>query len=283
MQEQTLILGPYKTIAGVFTPASNNIESHTSTALLCLTAGMLHHVGPHRLHVLLARALAKHGISTFRFDFSGIGDSAIRPDDMPANAASIQEINEVISELEQRGFTRFILFGICSGAAQALKAAIGNSKVVGLILINVASDPSEGDANPQIAAQYYLKRSIWNPQAWKNLFTGRVKYRELITTLYYAILHKIKGRDKNALTMQDSLQRGLQPYIDQGISILMALSDRHAQFYELHRKAFDSQQDANFKTSINAETDHMFTSLSAQQSLIEEVCQWSTEVSNKNI
>ena len=278
MQEEALLLGPYKTISGVFTPASNNIELHTSTALLCLTAGLLHHVGPHRLHVLLARALAKQGISTLRFDFSGIGDSAIRPDNVPAQDVPVQEINEAIAELEKRGFTRFILFGICSGAVHAAKAANNNPKIVGLILVNTGSDPSNTEANPQMAAQYYLKRSLWNPHAWKNLFTGKIKYRELFSTLFRAVLHKLRGKDKKLPAMEDNLQHGLQPFIEQGTSILMVLSDRHAQFYELYRNTIDSLQGAYFKTSVHSETDHLFTSLSAQQSLIKEVCQWSNEI-----
>ncbi len=128
MQEEALLLGPYQSIVGVFTPASIEIETHADTAVICLTAGLLHHVGPHRLHVLLARALAERGISTLRFDLSGIGDSSTRSDDVPAHEVPAHEIHEVIADLEKRGYKRFILFGICSGAVQAVKAAFESSK-----------------------------------------------------------------------------------------------------------------------------------------------------------
>lgn len=282
MQEQALLLGRYQSISGVFTPASNSIESHASTALICLTAGLIHHVGPHRLHVLLARSLAEQGISTLRFDFSGIGDSTVRSDDIPAQDIPVVEINEAITELEKRGYTRFILFGICSGAVQAAKAANDNPKVAGLILVNTGSDPSNTEASPEAAIQYYLKRSLWNPQAWKNLFTGRVKYRELFSTMFQAMLYKVKGKDKNQPAMVDNLKHGIQPFIEQGTSILMVLSDRHAQFYDLYRNTIDSLQGAYFKISVHAEADHLFTSLSAQQDLIKEVCQWSDEITGNN-
>ena len=277
MQEEALLLGPYQSLAGVFTPATAEIEALASTAVICITAGLLHHVGPHRLHVLLARALAEKGISTLRFDLSGIGDSLTRPDSVPAQEVPVREIHEAITELEKRGFKRFILFGICSGAVQAVKAAKGNSKIGGLILVNTGSDDGNTEANPQLAAQYYLKRSIWNLRAWKNLFTGKVKYRDLFFTLFSALLHKLTGKGKNKPSIEENIQRGIQRFIKQGASILMVLSDRHAQFYELHRKAFDALKCEQFKTLVYAETDHLFTSLPVQQDLIKQICLWSGE------
>ena len=277
MQEEALLLGPYQSIAGVFTPATAEIETLASTAVICITAGLLHHVGPHRLHVLLARVLAEKGISTLRFDLSGIGDSSTRPDNVPAQEVPVREIHEVITELEKRGFKRFILFGICSGAVQAVKAAQGNPKISGLILVNTGSDDGNAEASPQIAAQYYLKRSIWNLRAWKNLFTGKVKYRDLFVVLFSASLHKLKGQTKKTPSLGESLQCGVQPFMEQGTSILMVLSDRHAQFYALHQKAYEALDATMFKVLVFEETDHLFSQLSVQQGLIEQVCQWSSE------
>jgi pimeloyl-ACP methyl ester carboxylesterase len=271
MREEALLLGPYQSIAGVYTDTDNR---KAGTAVICITAGLLHHVGPHRLHVLLARALAGQGTGALRFDLSGIGDSATRPDDLPAKDIPVTEINEAIAELEKRGYQRFILFGICSGAVQACRAAEANPKVCGLILVNTGADDGDKEVNPRLAAQYYLKRSLRNWNAWKNLFTGRVKYRELFSTLFSALLHKLTAKSKSTKSIGESLHAGLQPFIDRGVSILTILSDRHAAFYKLHKKDFDSLDCAQFRLLTYPESDHLFTSLAVQQDFIEQVCKW---------
>lgn len=276
MQEEALKLGPYQSLAGVFTPAVDAKPTYADTAVICVNAGLMHHVGPHRMHVLLARALAEQGISALRFDFSGIGDSATNTDGLPAQDLPVREINEVISDLEQRGFSRFILFGICYGARCALKAACINPKITGSILVNLGGDDTNTQGDSEVAVQYYLKRSIWNPQAWKNLLTGKVKYRNLFSALYKTFLHKLKG-DKGADVNKEDLHAQLQPFIDRGASIFMVLSDRHAQIYELYRDAFDSLICPQFQILINSEADHLYTSLSSQQELINAICKWTAE------
>ena len=283
MREEALLLGPHQLNVGVFTPAADSVKGLSSIAAICITAGLLHHVGPHRMHVLLARALVKMGISTLRFDLSGIGDSSVRVDDLPAQEVPVQEINEAIYELESRGFKRFILFGFCSGAAQALKAAAGNPKIAGLILVNTGSDDSNTQVDPQPAAQMYFRYSFWKLNAWKNLFTGKVNYRALIITLFSALIHRLKGNNKNVTSVEERLQNQIQPFMQQGTSILLVLSDRHTQIYTLYEKAFEKLQCKQFKTLVYDETDHLFTSLSLQQDLIDRICQWSGELAQEKV
>jgi pimeloyl-ACP methyl ester carboxylesterase len=278
MHEEALLLGPNKSNVGVFTLATDRAERQANVAVICITAGMLHHVGPHRMHVLLARALVNKGFSTLRFDLSGIGDSAARSDDLPAQEIPVHEINDAIDELESRGYRRFIVFGICSGAAQAVRAASGNPNVVGLVLVNTGTDDGATEVDFQPAAQLYLKHSARNLNAWKNFFTGKVKYRDLFVTLFSALIQKLKGGYQNELTMEQRLQNRIQPFMRQGTSILMVLSDRHSQFYQVHKETFEKLQCARFQTLVYDDTDHLFSALSAQQDLIDRVCEWSDEL-----
>ena len=282
MREEALLIGSDHAVVGVFTPTLDKVGGCSDMAAICITAGLLHHVGPHRLHVLLARALAKQGISTLRFDLSGIGDSAIRTDDLIANEVPVQEINDAIEMLETRGFTRFILFGICSGAMRAAKAALGNPKITGIILVNTGGDDGSAEIDPGPAAQFYLRKSLWNLSAWKNLFTGKVKYRALFYILWSAVIKKFKVDNKPSTSVEEVLSSRIQPYIQQGTSLLLVLSDRHAQIYELYKQAYDNLQSAQFKILVYPNTDHLFTSLSEQQNLIDRICQWSAELATAN-
>ena len=51
--------------------------------MVILSSGILHRPGASRLYVQIARALAEDGFTSLRFDFSGIGDSAVRRDAIP--------------------------------------------------------------------------------------------------------------------------------------------------------------------------------------------------------
>ena len=275
MGEEVLLLGPNRSSVGVFTPASDVDGKPSELAAICITAGLLHHVGPHRLHVLLARELSKRGVATLRFDLSGIGDSAVRIDDVPAPEVPVREINDAIAELESRGIKRVVLFGICSGAVHAAKAAITNSKVAGVILVNPGADDGNVEAQPQLAAQIYLKHSVRNLKSWKNLLTGKIKYRQLITALAQTVVNRIKGAGKKVFSMEEELQKGLQPFMERGVSMLMVLSDRHAQLYELNRNAYERLQSTSFETLVYVDSDHLFCTLAVQRELIGRICQWS--------
>ena len=90
--------------------------------VIFLNAGVLHRVGPHRLHVLLARRLAAAGFAAVRMDLSGIGDSSPVPSGMSFRASSVADVRAAMDGLGSDDGTgaRFVLFGLCSGADNAL-------------------------------------------------------------------------------------------------------------------------------------------------------------------
>ena len=275
-----MLLGPARSNVGVFTPATGEGAARSDLAVLCLNAGLLHHVGPHRMHVLLARALAARGIHCLRLDQSGIGDSAVRGDDTPAEEVPVREIEEAISELESRGCRRFILFGICSGAVTAAKAALDHSKIVGVVMVNIGDDPN-AEVNPQYAAQFYLKSSARNVRAWRNLVTGRARVLKLVKTLAAAAMQMLRVKYRAGATLEQGLGQAIRKFEEQDTSVLVVASDRYAQFFELHRKTLDKLANDYFKILTYPDTDHLFATLAAQRQLIEQVCLWSEAVVNR--
>lgn len=109
-------------------------------AILILNAGVLHRVGPHRLHVRLARQLASRGHLVTRLDLSGIGDSRALPGRLTFRESSVADIRTAMDALAGAGHAGgFVLFGICSGADNALAAAEGDERIVGLVLVDPPS------------------------------------------------------------------------------------------------------------------------------------------------
>jgi dienelactone hydrolase len=136
VDEGALALGPRGALVGILarpTPAA----PARLPAVVFLNAGVLHRVGPHRLHVVLARRLARAGRASLRFDLSGIGDSPPVPDALTFRASAVADVRAALDDLERAlEVRRFVLFGLCSGADNALAAAVADPRVVGLVLLD---------------------------------------------------------------------------------------------------------------------------------------------------
>lgn len=138
MRERVLMIGDHLPLVGVLCEPEKERLNSTNTAVILLNSGVIHRVGSCRLSVTLARALAeKAGIPTFRFDFSGIGDSEARRGTLTANQAAIEEIQEVMDFLGRlKNYDNFILYGLCSGAFAAYRTALADRRIQGTIQLD---------------------------------------------------------------------------------------------------------------------------------------------------
>jgi len=134
--EQAILFGKYNHLVGVtniVTSDSVNAVA-TRTAMIMITAGMLHNVGPFRLYVDIANNLARHGVSSLRFDLSGIGDSLGVGTSGKSIDRAASEASEAMNYLtEHYGIEDFIVFGLCSGADDSIQTALHDKRVKGVI------------------------------------------------------------------------------------------------------------------------------------------------------
>ena len=134
MREHVLKLGPGHNLVAVVTPPAGNPRG---IGVILLNAGVLHRVGPHRLHVKIARHVAARGFTGVRFDLSGIGDSPAAGSAAPHGEQAVRDTRAVMDELARAwGVERFALFGICSGAEKAYLTAIADDRVAGVFLMD---------------------------------------------------------------------------------------------------------------------------------------------------
>lgn len=282
VKEQALLLGRHGSLVGIYTCApSAGTANGSNMAVVLFNAGLIHHVGPHRLYVKLARVLAAQGISTLRFDLSGIGDSSPRPDFLTARELAVAEPREIFDELVRRGHDSFVLCGICSGARTAKQASIGDPRVKGLILINPASDAEDPGLFAQTAARFYLSRSIWRPRAWFNLFTGRVNYTMLFKGLAGMFRRMFTRGDRSLRDQSETARRNLETLVQQGPRVLALLSDRYAQAFNiLDDKLDDLQRSGRLQIEVFPDADHLFTSLKDQNDLVQPIGRWAKLLSD---
>jgi pimeloyl-ACP methyl ester carboxylesterase len=159
-------------------------------AILLANAGSTHHVGPNRLYVFLARALARAGFRVLRFDLPGLGDSVI-DDAGSENDPYVDSTNDAIASaiaaLREQNAASFVMTGLCSGAHAAFHAAIdlAGAPIVESVLINPLTFyyrrgmSLDQPLNRYGEWQWYM-RSLRKRDRWAKLLRGRVRIRDVV-------------------------------------------------------------------------------------------------------
>lgn len=129
--ETPVLFGPDE---GLFGMLSQPQIGRTDAACLVLNTGVNHRIGPHRINVKTARRLASAGIPTLRFDLSGIGDSVAAQSRNAFRAQAVEDMKAAMDFLSERyGVRRFLVFGICSGAENAMAVALADARITGML------------------------------------------------------------------------------------------------------------------------------------------------------
>lgn len=172
---------------GVLSRAS---EDATRPAILMFNGGAVHHVGPNRIYVTLARSLAAMGFACLRFDLEGIGDSVLRKpgrENHPYPDHAVTDAAAAIEYLRERfGYRRFIMLGLCSGAHTAFHSALKLKEhaISELVLINPYAfywkDGMSLDVVKRFEDTQQYKKSMRDPSRWLKLLRGDVNFRRLL-------------------------------------------------------------------------------------------------------
>jgi alpha-beta hydrolase superfamily lysophospholipase len=155
--------------------------------IVLLNGGSAYHVGPNRLHVLLARELASHGFQVMRLDLAGLGDSDADDDareNDPYVSTIFRDVDLALRYVERHfGASRIVLMGLCSGAYAAFQAAaqFSNPVFVECVLINPLTfywtdgmSLSSPRAKELKDFHYYMGAAL-QPSKWFKIFSGRTK------------------------------------------------------------------------------------------------------------
>jgi hypothetical protein len=273
LAEKARQFGPSQSLLGIVTDPAEAGPRGERPALLILNAGTLHHVGPSRVHVQLARRLAAAGFLAMRFDFSGIGDSPARDDGLPFSASVVQEVREAMDFLAgSRGVTRFALFGICSGADNALRAACADPRVVGAALVDPYNLPGADRVFRVYASRLLSLRS------WGRLLSGR---SEILTNARSAIApQRPPGADDYAaiLPTPEEFVAGLKTLADREVQVELVYtgeSPGYLHYRRLIRRPMRRWASRDrIRVQYLRDADHVFTLLQSQRRLLELVEGW---------
>jgi len=128
--------------------------------VVVLNAGLVHRIGPFRLHVEMTRRLNALGYPTIRFDLSTLGDSAASSESQTRNQQVCGDVDDAMTLLgEQAGCKHFVLIGLCSGAQNVHTVACTDPKVIGAVFLDGYAYRTLG-----YRVRHYLPRLMLGPR-----------------------------------------------------------------------------------------------------------------------
>lgn len=241
-------------VSGVLTQPG---ESSGRPLMVLLNAGFIHRIGPFRLHVDLARALARLGVASVRLDQPGVGDAPVKRD--PDDAAVVSRALDRLALLT--GSNEFIVGGLCSAADQAWRMALTDGRVRGVLLL----DP-------------VARRNFWFRVGQLNILRnrGRMAWQAIRRRMkrQHVVSQAGDSRDWSLLDPDEPLA----PLLARGVDVF-ALYTGGAAGYFTHRAQFA----AGFGKSAThplihfehwPECDHMFMRSEERTRLIRAICAW---------
>lgn len=229
-----------------------------------LNAGLLHRVGPFRLHVQLARQLAQQGFPVLRLDLSGIGYSPKRPGQQGLEAA-LEDAGEVFEWLGRTcSLTRPVLLGSCSGGDLAHRIAVEDERVQGCAML-------DGYAyhNTRSTLSYYLAR-IHRPDMWGKWLHSR--------------LRKTPDEDDDEefwdseFPPVEQFRAELAALMARGLPLLYVYSGSVRE-YRYAGQFFDfcpAAREGNVDVRYYPDADHTYLLERDRRQLLDSICNWAT-------
>jgi hypothetical protein len=229
------------------------------SAVVLLNAGLIHRVGPFRLHVRLARTLAAEGCAVLRYDQAGIGDSLAS-----ADVAEVDALRDVLDRVQARtGCTRFVAGGLCSAADLAWQLALADARVRGLLLLD---GWAPGGAWLLLGRVRHLLRQPL--RRWPGIVLRRLR-RDTPHEPADAELRDWPRPDRARAQMRELLARGVRCF---------ALYTGGAARYFLHprqcRATFASAAPGQVELGWWRHCDHLFYSEASRARLLDAVRAW---------
>jgi pimeloyl-ACP methyl ester carboxylesterase len=249
------------------------------TGVLILSAGILHRVGPNRLHVRLARALAQAGFPVLRFDFSGIGESGVTSGGSYEERIN-REASAAMDVLAALGAERFLLFGLCSGADNAFRIALADSRVKGAILVQIFSFTS-----PRYALEHYARRFV-QPTTWVRVLRGRIALADTGAGLLRTLRRSAPRGDPDdparfwQMPPATAIVADVRTLLRRGVELLFIYSRPSPADHNfraiLKREMATPEAMARVEVEVFTGSDHTFTPLAHQARLVERVVAWAS-------
>jgi pimeloyl-ACP methyl ester carboxylesterase len=269
--EKPVVFGDAENLFGIVNVPE---ENRNRTAVVMLTAGMLHHVGSFRFHVLLARELEKIGVSSFRFDLSGIGESLASGLAGDSLSRAAHEVGQAIDVLtSEYGIENVVLFGLCSGADDAWHVAKLDKRVIGLAMIDGLGYSTK---NHQRFAWLDKARRLSKPSFWN------AKLRRNWNEQPSEAIGLPFGTDIREFPSREVAAEDLRHFIDREMSILACYTGGAKDYYNYPEQFAEMFHDVALSFTVEhcfyPDMDHVALLKEDRQLLLNHFTAWIKKV-----
>lgn len=238
-----------------------------AVGVIVLNTGLMHRVGPFRLHVDLTRRLNALGYPTLRFDLSTMGDSGASAEAGSREQQIRADVGDAAALLgSQAGCTRFVLIGLCRGAQSAHIAACTEAGVAGAILLDGYIYRTAG-----FKLRHYLPRLL-SPARWQGFFARKLRQVVEPEEITFGSIYPPRAQVRGELV--DMLARGLKLYFVYSGGIGEQLNHPR-QFRECYGR--DVAAHPAVRMDLLEGTDHTYTLVCDRERLFSHVEDWLLE------
>lgn len=276
--EQVATFGPSRELVGIDTLPNS---PRAVPAVLILSAGILHRVGPNRLNVELARRVASRGHRALRFDLAGIGDSPARRDGRDLGDGVKADIDAAIALMGSPAGV--VVFGLCAGADNALRAAARHPNVVGAVLLDPTVFRTPG---------WYVRRArlrARNPESWRRLGLAarasltRVRERLAPRAADACATGPVKeeGRPEffyTGFSTVHEVEAHLLAALAKGVQLYYAFTGGWSEIYNYETQLLDNHPKVDFggrlRLGWNPDADHTYTARRLRDALLADLDDW---------
>ena len=256
MVERIVKFGQYKNLVGIITKPE--IERGKLPVIIFLNSGMVPMLGPNRLHVSMARKMTEIGFTSLRFDFAGVGNSTIiKSRDFEESA--INDAMLAMDMLESTEHTRFfVLIGICSGGDIAMKTALVDERIIGLISVNGV----------------YFDKKVYQELLANN---GSREYLTMIPVIVSNAVRYLINKITN-IRENDALIAPVLDLLNKEIDLFLIYSEGSYRLSMVKKtilyKLIEFREKRLINLNVFHQIDSMFTPIWSQNKLIEITCKW---------
>jgi len=213
------------------------------------------------------------GIISARIDLGGIGDSTATSDAITFRQSAVADTRAAMTSLGQMtGARRFVIFGVCAGADNALAIASADDRVAGIVVVDPAVYATPRSLVRELRQRAFSGEGISQALRWAAR-TARARVRLEIARRRQGNEPQTEGRDYPPAHVFGAQLASLA---DRGVRVLAVYSGIHNERYNHEDQLFEAfpALRGRIDRAYFPDANHTFTQLEDQTALIETTLRW---------
>ncbi|MGY5779785.1 alpha/beta fold hydrolase [Rhizobium sp. LEGMi135b] len=275
--------------------------TRTGATALLLTTAYDRHAGWGRMSVTMARALARDGIASLRFDTANVGDSpplSDAPEQVLYSREQHRDVAEALDLLESRHLLPAYVVGRCSGGYLAFQAALRDARCGGLITVNPYSFHWDESRSVDEALRFAPRsletygRKLLQMETLKRLFGGQIDARSAICNVATGLgrrairtARRLLGSFPIFSAAQGPVLSGFRTLARRGVDMSLIYSAHDIGLDHLHDQFGENgaglKHFPDIRLTIIPEADHNLTPPYARKVYLREVREMGLRLGNR--